>query len=77
MEPKVENFDSKLSHRGCFGDGPGRINTTESYLCIDTRNFKENLSYVFTVNATRGTQLGFGKLIVKKQNVQSLTFVIK
>ncbi|CAH8676554.1 unnamed protein product [Schistosoma rodhaini] len=47
--PKPPGFQYNSNYTGCFGDGPGVIDTNNGTLCFTTENFRVNKSYEFTV----------------------------
>ncbi|TNN06289.1 Polycystin-2, partial [Schistosoma japonicum] len=47
--PKPPGFQYSSVYTGCFGDGPGVIDTNNGTLCFSTENFRVNTTYEFTV----------------------------
>ncbi|CAH8288779.1 unnamed protein product, partial [Heterobilharzia americana] len=56
ISPKPIGYQYSLNYTGCFGDGPGRINTRNGTLCFPTDNFKVNKTYEFKVIGSKPPQ---------------------
>ncbi|CAH8872335.1 unnamed protein product [Trichobilharzia szidati] len=62
--PKPFGYQYQLNYTGCFGDGPGRINTSNGTLCFPTENLRINTTYEFTVIGSKPTR-GIGKAAIQ------------
>ncbi|KAK4476287.1 hypothetical protein MN116_001490, partial [Schistosoma mekongi] len=49
VSPKPPGYPYSSVYTGCFGDGPGVIDTNNGTLCFSTENFRVNTTYEFTV----------------------------
>ncbi|CAH8578611.1 unnamed protein product [Schistosoma turkestanicum] len=49
ISPKPPGYQYSSDYTGCFGDGPGIIDTNNGTLCFTTENFRINKTYEFTV----------------------------
>lgn len=47
--PKPPGYQYNAYYTGCFGDGPGVIDTNNGTLCFTTENFRINKTYEVTV----------------------------
>ena len=46
---------------GCFGGGPGKMNSISGNLSINTGNMMPNKDYVFSLMATKDTRVGIAE----------------